>query len=286
MSERDFKGVWVPKEIWFSKELSPIEKLLYIEIDSLDNKFGCTALNKHFSVFLGVSTKRVSELINGLVKKGFITSQLVYKPNSKEIDGRILHSKMLVNPKGKDTPPKNVSTSPEKNGYPIPENVKDSKALSREAYEDSIDNSIPNISEIPLGINKCSNSQNLNERFSPNGKGNDKGSYENTYEIGEYTGNMEVSYVMAAYDSTYRKHKGCWHPKIKASQLECLNDTLATYIDEFLLKADDMLKMIDYFFAHPPKNCDMNVNVFLTRSVFVRVGYSTNVITGYVDMNG
>jgi len=147
------------------------------------------------------------------------------------------------------------------------------------------DCSTSTIYETPIEKNKCSNSH-LNAGFSPNGKGNDKGSYENTYEIGEYTGNMEVSYVMAAYDSTYRKHKGCWHPKIKASQLECLNDTLATYIDEFLLKADDMLKMIDYFFAHPPKNCDMNVNVFLTRSVFVRVGYSTNVITGYVDMNG
>lgn len=147
------------------------------------------------------------------------------------------------------------------------------------------DCSTSTIYETPIEKNKCSNSH-LNAGFSPNGKGNDKGSYENTYEIGEHTGNMEVSYVMAAYDSTYRKHKGCWHPKIKASQLECLNDTLATYIDEFLLKADDMLKMIDYFFAHPPKNCDMNVNVFLTRSVFVRVGYSTNVITGYVDMNG
>lgn len=146
------------------------------------------------------------------------------------------------------------------------------------------DCSTSTIYETPIEKNKCSNSH-LNAGFSPNGKGNDKGSYENTYEIGEYTGNMEVSCVMAAYDSTYRKHKGCWHPKIKASQLECLNDTLATYIDEFLLKADDMLKMIDYFFAHPPKNCDMNVNVFLTRSVFVRVGYSTNVITGYVDMN-
>jgi len=69
MSERDFKGIWLPKEIWFSTELSPIEKLLYIEIDSLDKEFGCVALNKHFSDFLGISTKRVSELINGLTTR-------------------------------------------------------------------------------------------------------------------------------------------------------------------------------------------------------------------------
>lgn len=38
---RDFKGVWIPKEIWCSDQLSLIEKVLFVEIHSLDNERGC-----------------------------------------------------------------------------------------------------------------------------------------------------------------------------------------------------------------------------------------------------
>ena len=35
--ERAFKGIWIPAEIWLSKELKIMEKLFLVEIDSLDN---------------------------------------------------------------------------------------------------------------------------------------------------------------------------------------------------------------------------------------------------------
>ena len=34
--ERDFKGIWIPKEIWLSEQLSLVEKVLFVEIHSLD----------------------------------------------------------------------------------------------------------------------------------------------------------------------------------------------------------------------------------------------------------
>ena len=37
MQKRDFKGVWIPKEIWLSTDLKVMEKLILVEIDSLDN---------------------------------------------------------------------------------------------------------------------------------------------------------------------------------------------------------------------------------------------------------
>ena len=37
---RDFKGIWIPKDIWLSKELSLMEKVLFVEIHSLDNERG------------------------------------------------------------------------------------------------------------------------------------------------------------------------------------------------------------------------------------------------------
>lgn len=89
---RDFKGVWIPKEIYLADDLSWTEKILLVEIDSLDNENGCFASNEHFAIFLGISKGRVSKNISSLIEKGYITSKTVYKQGSKEIEKRILHT--------------------------------------------------------------------------------------------------------------------------------------------------------------------------------------------------
>lgn len=90
MNNRDFKGIWIPKNIWLSTELSALEKVLLAEIESLDSGEGCIATNQYFAGFLGVSKSWVSKLISGLEKKKFITLELVYKKGKKEIDKRII----------------------------------------------------------------------------------------------------------------------------------------------------------------------------------------------------
>lgn len=71
--ERDFKGVWIPKDIWLNKELSILEKCLITEIDSLDNSDkGCFASNKYLSEFIGVSEGRCANIISDLKKREFI----------------------------------------------------------------------------------------------------------------------------------------------------------------------------------------------------------------------
>lgn len=92
MAERDFKGVWIPKMIYLDENLSWTEKILLVEIDSLDGERGCFALNEHFASHLGISKDRVSKLINGLVEKGYLTSEIIYRENSKIIKSRILHT--------------------------------------------------------------------------------------------------------------------------------------------------------------------------------------------------
>ena len=71
--ERDFKGIWIPKEIWFSDQLSAMEKILFVEIHSLDNERGCYASNRHFAEFFDVSERQIQTYIATLKKKGFIT---------------------------------------------------------------------------------------------------------------------------------------------------------------------------------------------------------------------
>ena len=70
---RDFKGIWISKEIWLSSSLSIMEKVLFVEIHSLDNERGCYASNKYFGDFFGVSDRQIRTHIGSLRDKGFIT---------------------------------------------------------------------------------------------------------------------------------------------------------------------------------------------------------------------
>lgn len=88
--ERDFKGIWITKNIWLSEDLTLQEKVFLVEIDSLDNDEGCFANNQYFADFFGISKTRVSLVINSLVEKGYVTSQIIYKEGTKQILKRVL----------------------------------------------------------------------------------------------------------------------------------------------------------------------------------------------------
>lgn len=71
--ERDFKGVWIKKEIWLNQNLTLIEKVLIVEIDSLDNsEKGCFASNEYLAKFVNLSEGRVANIISDLKKRDFL----------------------------------------------------------------------------------------------------------------------------------------------------------------------------------------------------------------------
>jgi hypothetical protein len=74
MENRDFKGVWIPKEIYLNKELSWSEKILLIEINSLDNneEKGCFASNKYLSEFIGISESSMANMVSKLKAQNYI----------------------------------------------------------------------------------------------------------------------------------------------------------------------------------------------------------------------
>ena len=69
---RDFKGIWIPRDVWESRHLSIMEKVLFQEIHSLDNELGCYASNRYFSEFFDVSERQIQNVIASLKEKGFI----------------------------------------------------------------------------------------------------------------------------------------------------------------------------------------------------------------------
>lgn len=74
--ERDFKGVWIPKEVWLDTRLSSLEKVILTEIDSLDNgDRGCFASNKYIADFCQCGETKVSNAISKLVDLGYLKIQ-------------------------------------------------------------------------------------------------------------------------------------------------------------------------------------------------------------------
>lgn len=71
--DRDFKGVWIPKEIWLDTRLNALDKVILVEIDSLDDgENGCYASNKYLSEFCQCSATKVSNAISKLTECGYI----------------------------------------------------------------------------------------------------------------------------------------------------------------------------------------------------------------------
>lgn len=81
----------IPANVRYDKDLAPNAKLLYGEITALCNEKGyCWASNQYFAELYGVSVLSIKRWVNSLVTKGYVYRTLTHKPNSKEVDKRIL----------------------------------------------------------------------------------------------------------------------------------------------------------------------------------------------------
>ena len=87
---RGFKGIWIPRDLWVSKDLSIQDKVFLAEIHSLDNDEGCIASNKYFANFFGLSKSSVSRIVSTLKKKGYVSVRLIKNKDTKEVEKRII----------------------------------------------------------------------------------------------------------------------------------------------------------------------------------------------------
>jgi len=71
--ERDFKGVWIPKEIWLDDRLTALEKVILIEIDSLDTEDKhCYASNSYLAEFCQCTEVKISNAIRKCINLGYL----------------------------------------------------------------------------------------------------------------------------------------------------------------------------------------------------------------------
>lgn len=71
-NDREWRGIWIPKEVWLDERLSALEKIILFEIDSLDKEDGCYASNEYIAQFCQCSAWKVSTAISKLTELGYI----------------------------------------------------------------------------------------------------------------------------------------------------------------------------------------------------------------------
>ena len=70
-----FRGLWIPREIWFDDRLTLFEKVVFARISALDNGKGCYATNKYLARFCGYSISKTADALRRLRELGLIKSE-------------------------------------------------------------------------------------------------------------------------------------------------------------------------------------------------------------------
>lgn len=121
MENKSYYAV-IPATVRYDERLKLLSRMLYGEITALSNERGyCWANNKYFASLYKVSIQTISGCIKQLIDCGYITSEIKYKENSKEVESRIL--KIIDN---FNTPTRNFEGGREEIlNTPLKENFKD-----------------------------------------------------------------------------------------------------------------------------------------------------------------
>lgn len=129
---RQFKGVWIPAELWLDHSLSITEKVMMVEIGSLQDPVrGCYASNSHFARFFGLSSSRVSEIISALSAKGLLRVELI-RDGRQVVERRVRLSNLF----GKsNTYSENTATLFGKGADPYSEKAEESNTKSNSTTE-------------------------------------------------------------------------------------------------------------------------------------------------------
>ena len=72
--QRGFRGIFIPAFIWEDERLNALEKVILMEIDSLDNdeEKGCWASNEHLAKFCQCTSTKISTAIKKLKELDYI----------------------------------------------------------------------------------------------------------------------------------------------------------------------------------------------------------------------
>lgn len=121
----------IPANVRYDNDLTPNAKLLYGEITALCNEKGyCWASNEYFAELYKTSTRTVSRWIQQLTSKGYVTSKLIYRKGTKEVEQRHIYLSVIGGDKNVTTYGQKCHEGIDKNvTTPIDKNVQDNNTV-------------------------------------------------------------------------------------------------------------------------------------------------------------
>lgn len=142
---RDFKGIWIPKEIYLRRDINALEKFLWAEIDSLyeESKGGCYAKEEHLCEMLGVKRRQLYEMLKHLKDLGLIEDVSF---NGREKVRKAINPKQLTSERAQQVCGKPHSTGAEKRTstpYIYRDTNIDIKILSKESTKEAANAASP-----------------------------------------------------------------------------------------------------------------------------------------------
>lgn len=70
---RDFKGIWMPADLYFNRDINWTCKIIFIEIDSFSSKGkDCFFSNEYLAEFMQLSVRQIQKCISRLITLGWI----------------------------------------------------------------------------------------------------------------------------------------------------------------------------------------------------------------------
>lgn len=70
--QREFEGLWIPKEAWFDSSLSLLQKIILTQIYSLYGPDGCCASNQYLMHSCGVNERTLQRALRRLKEVSYI----------------------------------------------------------------------------------------------------------------------------------------------------------------------------------------------------------------------
>lgn len=139
--QKDFKGVWIPREIWCLSDLNISEKIVLSVANTLSEQDdGCFANNEYFAKLLNLSKGRISKIINLLVKKGYLTTDFSYHSEIRKVEKRKIKVCIeggCLGPQNADFKVINNQGYSHKQPYPLVANDQDIKYIYKINYNNS-----------------------------------------------------------------------------------------------------------------------------------------------------
>ena len=263
---RDFKGIFIPKEIWLDDNLSAIDKIILSEIYSLDveDSDGCYASNEYLSKFCKCSVTKVSTSISNLINLGYV--------RIAKSDGRKRFLKVSLSKFESQT-------------------IKKRKSAYQKVKQSNIDNNIDDEYSInsptELNTNKFASSPtglhtSLSDERKARGKSKDKWVVTKNHIVsvmdklgyGELADETQSAIeIFRYYYMMYKQKTGKAHPRLNDKAMaDTLTNLIKSKSEIDVIDYDDYEYMIDEHFSNNyGKEIDYSIRHFMNIGILKKL---------------